>query len=181
MLDLTQILQIPRVDAGFDISPDGSHIAFVWNKTGEWHIYELEFPSPTGRGTRDEGDITQLTTIPGGKLNPRYSPDGTCLAFALDPNGSESYHLVVYNRLTGEHTDLTPNISYALQPNFCWSPDGRQLTFLSDQHGHFSTYVIPATSGEPQLVLDVGHPAWQVEWSPDGKHLAVCCEMHGPD
>jgi dipeptidyl aminopeptidase/acylaminoacyl peptidase len=128
-----------------------------------------------------EGKITQLTSSPGGKLNPRYSPDGTCLAFALDPNGSESYHLVVYNRLTGEHTDLTPNISYALQPNFCWSPDGRQLAFISDQHGHFSAYVISVTGGEPQLVLDVGHPAWQVEWSPDGKHLAVCCEMHGQD
>ena len=183
MLDLTHLLRIPRVDAGFDISPDGTCIALVWNKTGDWQIYELELdsPSPFGRGVRGEGKITQLTSTPGGKLNPRYSPDGTRLAYALDFDGSESYHLFVHNRDTGEHTDLTPTISHALQPNFCWSPDGSQLAFLSDQHGHFSAYTLPATGGEPQLVLDVGHPAWQVEWSPNGSHLAICCEMHGQD
>jgi hypothetical protein len=40
MLNLTQLLRIPRVDAGFDISPDGARLAFAWNKTGEWQIYE---------------------------------------------------------------------------------------------------------------------------------------------
>jgi len=74
----------------------------------------------------------------GRKFNPRYSPDGTRLAYALDIDGSESYHLVLFDPSTNTHTDLTPNISYALQPNFCWSPDGRQLTFLSDEHEHFS-------------------------------------------
>jgi dipeptidyl aminopeptidase/acylaminoacyl peptidase len=181
MLDLAQLLRIPRVDAGFDISPDGTHIAFSWNKTGEWQIYELHFPSPQGRGVRGEGEIKQITSSPGGKLNPRYSPDGTRIAYALDLDGSESYHLFVYNRVTGTHVDLTPGISHALQPNFCWSPDASQLAILSNQHGHFSTYVIPAAGGDAQLILDTGHPAWQVEWSPDGKHLAICCEMHGQE
>jgi len=173
MLDLAQLLRVPRVDAGFDISPDGSRLAFVWNKTGEWQIHE-------GR-LNASFDPKPVTVMQGGKLNPRYSPDGTRLAYALDFDGSESYHLFIYNRMTGKHTDLTPNISYALQPNFCWSPDGSQLAFLSDQHGHFSAYTVPAAGGESQLILDTGHPAWQVEWSPDGKHLAVCCEMHGQD
>jgi dipeptidyl aminopeptidase/acylaminoacyl peptidase len=181
MLDLTQLLRIPHVDAGFDISPDGNHIAFAWNQTGEWQIYEAAFPSPIARGGRGEGEIQQITTASGGKLNPRYSPEGTHLAYAMDFDGSESYHLFVYNRATGKHTDLTPNISHALQPNFCWSPDGHQLAFLSDQDGHFSAYVISAEGGDPQLILDVGHPAWQVAWSPDGKYLSICCEMHGQD
>ena len=38
MLDLTQLLRIPRIDAGFDISPDGNHLALACNKTGEWQI-----------------------------------------------------------------------------------------------------------------------------------------------
>jgi len=190
MLNLAQLLRIPRVDAGFDISPDGTHIAFAWNKTGEWHIYELELPradrrcearSASAVEAPGNGEIQQLTSSPGGKLTPRYSPDGTRLAYALDFDGSESYHLFVYDQRTHKHTDLTPNIPYALQPNFCWSPDGNQLAFLSDQHGHFSAYIVPATGGDSQLILDTGHPAWQVEWSPDGKHLAICCEMHGQD
>ncbi|MDL1909927.1 hypothetical protein FBQ81_04430 [Chloroflexi bacterium CFX6] len=181
MLDLIQLLRVPCVDPHFDISPDTSKLAFAWNKTGEWQIYEVELsPSPHGRGVRGEGAI-RLTSGPGGKFNPRYSPDGSRLAYVLDADGSESYHLIVYDFTSQQHTDLTHNISHALQSNFCWSPDGSQLAFLSDEKGHFSAYVIPSNGGEPQLALDTGHPAWQVEWSPDGRHLAVCCEMRGQD
>ena len=44
MLDLVQLLRVPHVDALFDISPDDSKLAFAWNKTGEWQIYEMELP-----------------------------------------------------------------------------------------------------------------------------------------
>src|SRR5215207_4082123 len=181
MLDLAQLLRVPQVHPQFDISPNDSKLAFAWNKTGEWQIYEIVFPSPFGRRVRDEGEITQLTSGIGGKFNPRYSPNGTHLAYALDMDGSEIYHLILLDRSTNTHTDLTPNISHALQPNFCWSPDGQQLAFLSDEHGHFSAHITSINGGDAQLILDTGHPAWEVEWSPDGKHLAVCCEMHGQD
>jgi len=181
MLDLAQLLRVPQVQPQFDISPDDLKLAFAWNKTGEWQIYEIEFPSPNGRGVRGEGKITQLTSGAGGKFNPRYSPDGNRLAYVLDMNGSESYHLVVYDFATKHHTDLTPNISHALQPNFCWSPNGQQLAFLSNEYGHFSAYTISVNGDNAQLVLDTGHPAWQVEWSPTGKHLAICSEMQGQD
>jgi dipeptidyl aminopeptidase/acylaminoacyl peptidase len=148
----------------------------------DWQIYEMELsPSPSGRWVSGEGEVTQLTSGSGSKFNPRYSPDGTKLAYTLDLDGSESYHLVICDPSTRTHSDLPPNIPYALQPNFCWSPDGRQLAFLSNEKGHFSAYVISVNGGEPQLVLDTGHPAWQVEWSPEGRHLAVSCEMHGQD
>src|SRR5918993_3027852 len=143
MLDLAQLLRVPQVHPQFDISPDYLKFAFAWNKTGEWQIYEMIFPSPFGRGRLEgsgEGEITQLTYEAGGKFNPRYSPDGTYLAYALDMDGSESYHLILLDRSTNTHSDLTPNISHALQPNFCWSPDGQQLAILSDKHGHFSVY-----------------------------------------
>jgi dipeptidyl aminopeptidase/acylaminoacyl peptidase len=181
MLDLAQLLRVPQVHPQFDISPIDSKVAFAWNKTGEWQIYEIESPSPCGRGARGEGEITQLTSGNGGKFNPRYSPEGTRLAYVLDINGSESYHLILYSRSTNSHTDLTPNITHALQPNFCWSPNGKQVAFLSNERGHFSTYIISTNGGDATLILDTGHPAWQVEWSPTGKHLAICCEMHGQD
>ena len=123
----------------------------------------------------------QLTHTSGGKFNPRYSPNGQQLAYVLDVDGSESYHLIVYDFESNQHTDLTPNIPHVLQPNFCWSPNGQRLTVLSNEHGHFSAYVISINGGEAKLILDTGHPAWQVEWSPDGKRIAVCCEMHGQD
>ncbi|MEW6287457.1 MAG: alpha/beta fold hydrolase [Chloroflexota bacterium] len=182
MLDLAQLLRVPHVDPLFDIAPDNSKLAFAWNRSGEWQIYEIELPSsPLPSFPLGEGNLTQLTFGNGGKFNPRYSPDGSRLAYVLDADGSESYHLVVYDFASQQHTDLTPGIPHALQPNFCWSPDGSQLALLSDEAGHFSAYIVSAQGGKPRLVLDSGHPAWQVEWSPDGRHLAVSCEMHGQD
>jgi len=149
MLDLAQLLRVPQIYPQFDISPD-SKLAFAWNKTGESQIYEMgldSYPAP------------RLVTVGiGGKFNPHYSPNGTCLAYVVDIDGSESYHLVVFDLSTGQHKDLTPNISHAVQPNFCWSPDGQQLAFLSDEHGHFSAYTISANGGDAQLVFDSGHP-----------------------
>lgn len=172
MLNLAQLLRVPCVDSKFAISPDGLKLAFAWNKTGERQIYEMELGNLSSQ---------QITFGVGGKFNPHYSPDGSCLAYVLDMDGSENYHLVIFDPATNTHTDLTPNISHALQPNFCWSPDGSQLAFLGDEQGHFSTYIMPSTGGNAQLILYTGHPAWQVEWSSDGRHLAVCCEMYGQD
>ncbi|MBL8110071.1 MAG: S9 family peptidase [Anaerolineales bacterium] len=202
MLNLTDLLRVPQVDPLFDISPDNSKLAFAWNKTGEWQIYEFDLSraersvlrlhssqkplltplrtKTSGATSADEAE-TIITSGIGGKFNPRYSPNGNQLAYALDIDGSESYHLVVYDFESQQHTDLTPNIPHALQPNFCWSPNGQQLAVLSNEHGHFSAYVISINGGEAKLILDTGHPAWQVEWSPDGKRIAVCCEMHGQD
>lgn len=177
MLDLTQLLRTPYIDPLFEISPDDSKVAFAWKKSGDWQIYEMDLsPSPSFGN-----DARTITSGGGGKFNPRYSPDGNKIAYVLDKDGSESYHIVIYDPVEKTHTDLTSNISYALQPNFCWSPDGSQIAYLSDERGQFSVYTMSANGSEAQLVLDTGHPAWQVEWSPDGKHLAVSCEMHGQD
>ena len=187
MLDLTQLLRIPHVDAGFDISPDGTHVAFTWNKSGDWHIYELSRAERTlSEGeveveAQSEGEISQLTSISGGKLNPRYSPDGKYLAYALDLDGSESYHIILHNLQTTSQIDLTLNYAYAQQPNFDFSPDGKMVAFLSDEPGQFSLYVLTVETGERKLLLDIHRPLWDVKWSPDGKWIAVEAEMEASD
>lgn len=178
-----QLLRVPHVDAGygFDLSPDGSRIAFSWNKSGAWEIYEIPlFPLPGGvPGSGD--DPRPVTASPGGKFHPRYSPDGSRLAYAIDLRGDEAYHIAVSDILSGQNSDLTPDITFAHQPNVSWSPDGRQLAVVSDAAGHFDLYSMQATSSEARLRLDVGHPCWDAQWSPDGEWIAVEVEWHGPD
>jgi len=43
-LDLETLLLVPYVepDLGFEISPNGSQVAFSWNQSGRWEIYNLE-------------------------------------------------------------------------------------------------------------------------------------------
>ncbi len=176
MVSLEQLLRVPHVDEGnaFDLSPDGRTVAFSWNGSGTWELYEMQLPN----SDRGKSEPRLITRGPGGKFHPRYSPDGRCLAYAFDADGGESFHIMVLDRVSGQHADLTPNITFAHQPNMSWSPDGKQLAILSDAGGQFSLYVLPVQGGGPRLLLDTGHPCWDAEWSLDGKWIAVEVEWH---
>ncbi len=195
MLDLEQLLRVPYVDPylGFDISPDGAKAAFSWNRCGSWEIYEISL-----RGVPDPRPVSGGL---GGKFAPKYSPDGRYLAYAVDPDGSESFHLFVHEFASGRAIDLTTGISYALQPNFAWSPDSSEIAFLADKEGCFDAYILPVASicsdgfsrpakGATKVattelsarrILAVGRPCWNVKWSPDGTWLAVVVEGTGQD
>ncbi len=173
--DLEKLLKVPLVDPyeGFEISPDGVHVAFSWNATGAWEIYELPLDLST--------PPRQITGGPGGKFSPCYSPDGARLAYVLDLDGGEVFDIIVFDRVTQEHTNLTPDTPDAIQPNLNWSPDGRHIAFISNRSDRFDTYVMPSTGGAARQVLSLPHPDWDVHWSPDGRWLAVVSETHGQD
>src|SRR5512138_2281614 len=151
---LEQLLRVPHVDSGygFDVSPDGERLAFAWNRTGAWELYEMRLSTQARAVTASEARL--LTLPPGGKFHPRYSPDGARVAYALDLDGSESFHVAVCELASGQNRDLTPGISFAHQPNMSWSPDGSELAVLSDAGGHFSLYRLSVDSGEATLLLD---------------------------
>src|SRR5512139_3472534 len=176
MLNLADLLRVPQVDTGlcFDISPDGRHVAFAWNQTGRWEIYLLSKHSKTGQ-------IKSISGMDGAKFSPQFSSDGKYLAYALDPDGSESYHIILHDLQTGSYTDLTPSFAYAQQPNFAFSPEGGTLAILSDERGQFALYLLSIETGEKKMLLDVHHPLWDVCWSPDGKWIAVEAEMQASD
>jgi TolB protein len=145
MLDLGVLLRVPcvEVEMGFDISPDGQRAAFSWNPDGRWEIYEISLRSSPGSRTRRGESAPRLVSHgPGAKFHPRYSPDGCHLAFVVDLDGSENFHILLHDFATTKQTDLTPGVSCALQASFVWSPDGRQIAFISDQSGRFNVYLM---------------------------------------
>jgi dipeptidyl aminopeptidase/acylaminoacyl peptidase len=117
----------------------------------------------------------------GAKFAPQYSSDGNYLAYALDLDGSESYHIVLHNLVINGFKDLTPQIDYAQQPNFAFSPDGKQLAILSDEKGQFSLFVLSVDDGKKTLLMDIHRPCWDVLWSPDGKWICVEAETTASD
>jgi dipeptidyl aminopeptidase/acylaminoacyl peptidase len=172
MLDLAQLMQVPQVDPAFDIAPDGSRVAFSWNKTGDWQLYELDLTT---------GKSSLLTKSAGAKFSPQYSPDGSNLAYVVDFDGGENFHLFIKNLETGKEHDFMPDLNYALQPNLCWSPDGNEIAYLADKSGFFDTYILNIKDGISRRVFANGHPCWDIFWSPDGRWLVVEVEMRGQD
>jgi dipeptidyl aminopeptidase/acylaminoacyl peptidase len=177
MLNLADLLRVPQVDTGlrFDISPYGQRVAFAWNQTGKWEIYELDLSE------QGNSEVELITRSAGAKFSPQYSPDGKQLAYALDLDGSESYHIVLHDLGTASHIDLTPTSACAHQPNFAFSPDGQTLAVLSDEGGQFALYLLSIETGDKKLLLDLQRPIWDVSWSPDGKWIAVEAEMQASD
>jgi dipeptidyl aminopeptidase/acylaminoacyl peptidase len=175
MLNLEQLLRVPNIDNGlpFDISPDGEKIVFSWNKSGTWELYEQSLSA--------SGSPRLVSDIQGAKFSPRYSPDGSMLAFALDVNGSESYHIAIHDLKTNTTTDLRPFAAYAHQPNMSWSPDGTTLAVLSDSKGQFALYLLPINGDPAMLLRNIYHPCWDAAWSPDGQWIAVESESTASD
>ncbi|MCB0102950.1 MAG: prolyl oligopeptidase family serine peptidase [Anaerolineales bacterium] len=173
MLTLPELLRLPNVDNGlpFAISPDEKRIVFSWNKSGTWELWEVR-----------DTEIRKLEiSLPGAKFSPHFSPDGTKIAFALDLDGSESYHIAVHDFTTGTSTDLTPDILYAHQPNMAWSPDGETLAVLSEAKGSFALYLQPVDGSPAPMIKNVFRPSWDVTWAPDGMWVALESESTASD
>lgn len=173
MLNLEQLLSIPYVEPGlkYAVSPDGARIVFSWNKSGAWELWEYT-----------EFEIRRVEIgLQGAKFSPQFSPDGSKIAFALDFDGSESYHICIHDLTTNTTTDMTPDILYAYQPNISWSPDGRTLAVLSDANGQFALYALPLDGGRQRMIRNIFHPCWDAAWSPDGKWIAVESEAAASD
>ena len=115
MLNLSDLLRVPQVDTGlrFDISPDGRRVAFAWNQTGKWEIYELDLSE------QGNSEVKLITRGEGAKFSPQYSPNGKQLAYALDLDGSESYHIVLHD--PGTDSTYRPHSDFRLRPaaKFC--------------------------------------------------------------
>jgi dipeptidyl aminopeptidase/acylaminoacyl peptidase len=63
-----------------------------------------------------------------------------------------------------------------------WSPDGKQLAFLSDwdKEGQLQLYVVPAAGGAARKLTSLGGFLDAPRWLPDGKQLAVLFTENAP-
>jgi len=174
-LDLEKLMCVPYVEmnTGYDISPDGSQIAFSWNKTGHWELYTV---ASDGRS-----DPVKITRGSGSKSAPHWSPDGKRLAYVVDFDGGEVYDINILDLESNHTINLTPNTPFEILANYCWSPDGKQIAFGANREGLFDVYVISSMGGVIKKMLTLTFPYWEVDWSPDGRFLAVVSEARGQD
>jgi len=59
-----------------------------------------------------------------------------------------------------------------------WSPDGKQIAFISSRGGSPQVWLVPSAGGEPKQLTNLSTGASGVIWSPDGKTLAFVSSVY---
>ena len=96
--------------------------------------------------------------------NVTVSPDGKTVVFDML---GDIYSVSIDG---GEATPLTNGIEWNYQPRF--SPDGRQIAFVSDRAGGDNLWIMNADGSDPHAVTDEEeHIVHNPSWSPDGRYL----------
>jgi dipeptidyl aminopeptidase/acylaminoacyl peptidase len=156
---------------GFDLSPDGRSIVYMWNGSGHWELYLLPIEGGTPR---------QLTSGPESKMFPRFSPDGQCVAYLQDYDGDECFDVHVLELASGQITNLlrdTPD--EGLNEFLRWSPDGRSIYYASNRDKDFAIFAVSVADGAVKRMTHHAASDVFVEPSPDGKWLAVQAMLDG--
>jgi Tol biopolymer transport system component len=160
-----------------DWSPDGSRIVLV-------SAQDSTPGAPTRRPevflmNADGSEMRRLLVTAGPARHPRWSPDGTRIAFATYDPVAAGYQVYVMNS-DGSNVRL---LTSAPIENFSpeWSPDGRSLLFLSNRspRNWWTMYVIGADGSGERLFAGNAACATNVQearWSPDGSRIAYSCD-----
>src|SRR5271169_1203817 len=123
-------------------------------------------------------DAAKLLT-PEASLNLRsisdlqFSPDGSRVAFVVTepPKGERrARHIWIYEKKSGAVRQFTFSAKDETSPR--WSPDGKQIAFLSNRDDQQQIYVMLADGGEAAAVTKGKRSVRSFAWSPDGKQIA---------
>lgn len=170
----------PEMDAVYspNWSPDGTKILFCGVMNGKLDLFTVEVKT---------GEIVQLTNDFFDEVDPSWSHDGTMIAFASDRR--DVPYEYKYNDISDLYDIFTMNsdgtgvrrisASVYSERSPYWSPDGKNIVFISDRNGINNLYsvnleqmtVMPLTN----LLTGAASPCW----SPNGNNIAFTCFKDG--
>jgi len=164
-LDVDLVAGLPSVDyvwGGIDLSPDGTEVAFAWNRTGAYELYVAPIA-----GDR----IIQLTGADSRSVWPRWSPDGSQIAFLRDARGDERFAIWTVDR-DGEHERKLTSDDGATHRDLAWSPDGKWIACVTNAGGkRFAVQLIDSATGARRAIGDGTFEDARPEFSPDGSSI----------
>lgn len=113
--------------------------------------------------------------------DPQVSPDGKWVVYVVATPDMQANHSMsniwIAPANGGEERQLTRSGSDS-RPR--WSPDGRQIAFLSSRDGAAQIYVMSVFGGEASRVTFLSTDVDNEIWSPDGKSMAFTSRVY-PD
>jgi dipeptidyl aminopeptidase/acylaminoacyl peptidase len=156
----------------YDISPDGSQIAFQANSSEEPY---RKLNSDVFLVPSSGGEVRNLTADnPADDGDPVFRPDGKAIAYGLDRKADgwpDRTRLAIKDLSTGRTEVLTESWDFS-PTDWKWSEDGSTLVFHAEQRARVNLYAIPARGGAPREIFHGGTTA-NAELASDGRVVFV--------
>ncbi|MGE5235232.1 MAG: prolyl oligopeptidase family serine peptidase [Acidobacteriota bacterium] len=180
----------PFGDAGdYAIAPDGKSVVFSAKDMGDhpseeaWSTNFDLFRVPADGSAAP----VRITTNPAWDGSPRFSPDGTRLAYlAMSRPGYEAdrFEIVVRELATGSERKFTLRAdggprSDRSPSEIVWAADGRELYCTADNHGQHALFAVDAATGKTRMVVEEG--TIDGEQSAGDRVLYGMNSLHGPE
>jgi uncharacterized repeat protein (TIGR01451 family) len=207
--DETQVTSDAFNDQRPTWSPDGLHLAFDSNRSGNQDLWRI----PASGGAP-----TQLTTNLQLDQHPDWSPDDAFIAFSASqtagvnpdiwivppaggaptlvtsdassndrfPSVSPDGTMIAYSK--GNDIYVVPTaggtpVALVTDPSIdlhpTWSPDGTMIAYLSNASGNNDIWVIPAAGGTATQITFDAGNDGAPDWSPDGTTIAFQSNRSG--
>jgi hypothetical protein len=162
--DGTGAVQVAASGASPSWSPDNRRIVYTTStSTYTGAAGDLYIVNADGSGR------LQLTNTPVDERNPRWSPDGSRIAFIFGSLDEPKIGVVSLDQ--GTITQLT---EHGRSPD--WSPDGHQLAFDTPIGDDSQIAVINADGTNQHILTQSVLGAFGATWSPDGARIAFFSE-----
>jgi tricorn protease len=120
--------------------------------------------------SRSGGQARRLTSTPAVESEPRFSPDGSQIAFTATAAGNTDVYVVPTSGGDAKRLTYHPGLDWVRG----WTPDGRRVVFASDRdtvpHAHFRLWTVGIDGGMPEP-LPMPR-AFNGVFSPDGRRFA---------
>jgi dipeptidyl aminopeptidase/acylaminoacyl peptidase len=175
------------------LSPDGTRLAFVVSEAPKverraQHIWIYDKKTDGAR---------QFTYSSKSETNPRWSPDGSQLAFLSNRAGDEQ-QIYLMNSSGGEAAARTKGKSSV--KSFEWSKDGKYIAYIApnakteeDEKKEKDkndarvadkddkqprVWLLPVESGDPKAITPANWEIKELAWMPSGQNLVVAATDH---
>jgi dipeptidyl aminopeptidase/acylaminoacyl peptidase len=173
--DLTQ--KRGKLHENHSWAADGSRIAFVSNRDGQFDVYWVDVAT---------AEVHRVTDHPSVHHSPEFSPDGRRLSFCSNRSSLRgNWDTFVISADGGDERKVTRHegeadeMSYYAGQRPTWSRDGSSILLSSSTSGFYNISAIDVESLAQTPLVDMPHDVVNAQRSPDGGRLAYVVNQDG--
>jgi dipeptidyl aminopeptidase/acylaminoacyl peptidase len=160
--------------AGLSFSPDGMHVTYTANISGQFNVWRQPIAAGSDGGPLMPVQLTAL--VESAARTAVWSPDGARILTMADRHGTENFGIYEVPTERGWLYPVSndPNVRHelAVEP---FSPDGQWILYASNERDRADMDAMAHNleTGERRTLLAGDATYDPVSWSPDGRQVVV--------